>query len=132
MHRDMVWVEKERFRGWACSECAWEFKPLEMPTGNTIAEMKQHYERQRDAEFRSHVCAEHPRPQAEHVNSSMVDSNCHPANEEGLSHIERNACPSSRMRAPTRITLLWRSQPTLDLRHGAPSDLVSLVPTEVA
>jgi len=75
MHRDMVWVEKERFRGWACSECAWEFKPLEMPTGNTIAEMKQHYERQRDAEFRSHVCAEHPRPQAEHVNSSMVDSN---------------------------------------------------------
>ena len=74
MRREMVWTDKERFRGWACSECAWEFKPLGMPTGNTIAEMKQNYERQRDVEFGSHVCAEHPRPQAEHVNSSMVDS----------------------------------------------------------
>ena len=74
MRRDMVWVEKERFRGWACSECAWAFNPSGVPTGNTIAEMKQNYERQRDVEFGSHVCAQHPRPQAEHVSSSMVDS----------------------------------------------------------
>jgi hypothetical protein len=26
--------------GWACSECAWEFKPSGFPAGNTIAEMK--------------------------------------------------------------------------------------------
>jgi len=57
----MVWVQRKRFMGWACSECAWEFNPSGMPAGDTIAEMKDAFERQRDAEFRSHVCAEHPR-----------------------------------------------------------------------
>jgi hypothetical protein len=60
MRREMVRVEKEDFRGWACSECAWKFKPSGVPTGNTIDEMKQEYERQRDKEFASHLCREHP------------------------------------------------------------------------
>jgi hypothetical protein len=47
--------------GWACSRCAWEFNPSGIPAGNTIGEMKLQYERERDKEFESHVCAEHPR-----------------------------------------------------------------------
>jgi hypothetical protein len=59
MRREIIWVEKEDFRGWACSECAWKFNPSGVPTGNSIAEMKQNYERQRDGEFASHLCIEH-------------------------------------------------------------------------
>jgi len=58
---EMVWVQRERFLGWACSECAWEFNPSRIPFGNTLAEIKQRYERQRDKEFASHLCAEHAR-----------------------------------------------------------------------
>jgi hypothetical protein len=32
-----------------------------LPVGNTIAEIKQNYERQPDGEFEAHVCAKHPR-----------------------------------------------------------------------
>ena len=46
--------------GWACSEYAWEFIPSSFPAGNTIAEMKDRYERQRDKEFDSHVCPKYP------------------------------------------------------------------------
>jgi hypothetical protein len=60
MRREIIWVEKEDFQGWACSQCAWKFKPSGVPTGNTIGEMKQNYERQRDGEFASHLCREHP------------------------------------------------------------------------
>jgi hypothetical protein len=70
MRREMVWVERARFRGWVCAECAWEFNPTGVPTGNSIAEMKQNYERQRDAEFGSHVCSKHPRVQK--VNSPTI------------------------------------------------------------
>ena len=58
---EMVWVQRERFMGWACSNCTWEFNPSGIPAGNTLAEIKQHYERERDREFESHVCAEHPK-----------------------------------------------------------------------
>jgi hypothetical protein len=47
--------------GWACSECAWQFNPSGKPAGNTLGEIKQNYERERDKEFESHVCAEHPK-----------------------------------------------------------------------
>jgi Fe-S oxidoreductase len=63
VRREMVWVETEGFRCWACSECAWKFNPSGVPTGDTIDEMKQKYERQRDREFASHLCAGHPRVQ---------------------------------------------------------------------
>jgi hypothetical protein len=41
MRREMVWIEKDDFRGWGCSECEWKFKPSGVPTGKTIDEMKQ-------------------------------------------------------------------------------------------
>jgi hypothetical protein len=39
--RELVWVEIERFHGWACSACAWEFKSLGPLVGNTLEEMKE-------------------------------------------------------------------------------------------
>jgi hypothetical protein len=59
-HPELVWVQRERFTGWACSQCAWEFNPSVIPTGNTLAEIKELYERERDKEFASHVCAKYP------------------------------------------------------------------------
>jgi hypothetical protein len=59
--RTQIWIEGPRFQGSGCSECAWVFKPSGPPTGNSLAEMMDIYERQRDKEFAAHVCAEHPR-----------------------------------------------------------------------
>jgi hypothetical protein len=56
--RKLVWVEIERFHGWACSSCEWEFKSSGPLIGNTLEEMKRNYERRRDEEFNAHVCAE--------------------------------------------------------------------------
>jgi hypothetical protein len=61
MLRKLVWVERQTFQGWACSECAWVFNPVGTPAGKSLDEMKRNYEQQRDKEFASHVCAEHPR-----------------------------------------------------------------------
>jgi hypothetical protein len=61
MRRKLVWVKKENFQGWACSECAWAFNPLGPLVGRTIDEMKMQYEQQRDKEFTAHFCAEYPR-----------------------------------------------------------------------
>jgi hypothetical protein len=61
MRRKLVWAEKPNFQGWTCTECAWAFNPLGPVVGQSIDEMKMHYEQQRDKEFTSHVCAEHPR-----------------------------------------------------------------------
>ncbi|HKN74082.1 MAG TPA: hypothetical protein VJW94_02805 [Candidatus Acidoferrum sp.] len=47
------------FQGWACSQCAWRFDPSDAIDGNTIDEMKLHYERERDRAFASHSCPEH-------------------------------------------------------------------------
>jgi hypothetical protein len=61
MRRKLAWVETQNFQGWICTECAWAFNPLGPVVGESIDEMKTHYEQQRDQEFTSHVCAEHPR-----------------------------------------------------------------------
>jgi hypothetical protein len=61
MRRKLVWVKKETFQGWACSECAWAFNPIGPLVGESIVEMMEHYEQQRDKEFAAHVCSEHPR-----------------------------------------------------------------------
>jgi len=61
MRRELIWVERKNFQGWACNECAWVFKPSGTLTGRSLDEMKENYEQQRDKEFKSHVCAEHPR-----------------------------------------------------------------------
>ncbi len=60
--RTLIWTEEARFQGWRCSECAWAFSPSGQPTGNTLNDMMENYERLRDKEFAAHVCAEHPRP----------------------------------------------------------------------
>jgi hypothetical protein len=57
----MVWVQREHFMGWACSECAWEFIPAVRVAGDSIDEMKQNYERLRDKEFEAHICDRHPK-----------------------------------------------------------------------
>ncbi len=59
--RQIVWIKTARMMAWACSECAWTFNPSGPPNGNSLEEMKENYERQRDKEYASHVCAEHPR-----------------------------------------------------------------------
>jgi rubredoxin len=59
--RQMMWIKTARMMAWACSECAWTFSPSGPPRGNSIDEMKENYERQRDKEYACHVCAEHPR-----------------------------------------------------------------------
>jgi hypothetical protein len=59
--RELVWVEKKNFQGWACSECAWEFSAAGPLIGESLDKMKTHYQEQRDNEFKSHICGEHPR-----------------------------------------------------------------------
>ena len=61
MRRESVWVERPDFWGWGCSKCAWVFKMAGPPVGNSIDEMRRHYEQRCDKDFASHVCAEHPR-----------------------------------------------------------------------
>jgi hypothetical protein len=61
MLRKLIWIEEPRFQGYGCSECAWAFKPSGSPSGDSLDEMKEIYERQCDKEFSIHVCAEHPR-----------------------------------------------------------------------
>jgi len=59
--RKLIWVERQNFQGWACTECAWTFNPLGPLVGGTVDEMKMQYEQQREMEFKAHLCAEHPR-----------------------------------------------------------------------
>jgi hypothetical protein len=61
MQRQMVWIEEARFEGWGCSDCGWLFNPSGAPAGNSLEEMKRNFELQRDKEFQSHLCIEHPR-----------------------------------------------------------------------
>ncbi len=61
MPRKLLWIEKEKFAGWGCSECAWAFNPSGTPTGKSLDEVMQTYKQQRDADFASHLCADHPR-----------------------------------------------------------------------
>ena len=65
MGRELIWVEKERFQGWVCSACGWEFKSSGPLIGNTLDEMKRAYERQHDEAFKAHECAKHPQRRAE-------------------------------------------------------------------
>jgi hypothetical protein len=61
MSRKLVWIEQPRFRGYGCSECGWRFKTSGMPTGRSFDEMMRNFESQRDKEFTSHACADHPK-----------------------------------------------------------------------
>jgi hypothetical protein len=61
MPRKLVSMKGPGFWGWGCSECAWVFNPSGSPIGQTLEEMKRHYEQRRDKDFAAHFCAEHPR-----------------------------------------------------------------------
>jgi hypothetical protein len=61
MRRELVWVERQDFWGWGCSKCAWVFNMAGSPIGDSIDKMRSQYEKQRDKEFTSHVCAQHPK-----------------------------------------------------------------------
>jgi hypothetical protein len=75
MRHKLVWVERPNFLGWACSECAWVFNPSRPLVGNSIEEMKTKFGEERDKEFASHSCAEHPRASKVPIkpNHSRVD-----------------------------------------------------------
>jgi hypothetical protein len=60
MSRKLVWIEHKHFRGFGCSECEWQFEPSGPLSGASFAEMMRNFELQRDKEFTSHVCADHP------------------------------------------------------------------------
>lgn len=62
--RKIISVKSALSDFWACSECAWAFHPSGPPLGKSLDEMMQNFERQRDKEFASHVCAKHPRTKA--------------------------------------------------------------------
>jgi hypothetical protein len=57
----MVWIKTPRMEAWACFACAWAFRPSGPPVGNSLEEMMQNYELQRDNEFKSHDCAQCPK-----------------------------------------------------------------------
>jgi len=59
--RKLEWVERPTFQGWACTECAWVFDSSWPLVGKSIEEMKTNFGQQRDKEFASHVCGQHPR-----------------------------------------------------------------------
>jgi hypothetical protein len=61
MRRNLIWIEDESIQGWGCSDCAWVFNPVGLPTGKSLEEMMRKYEEERDKHFAAHVCAEHPR-----------------------------------------------------------------------
>ncbi len=63
--KTIIWLKSTQFEGWACSDCAWIFNPSGPPVGNSLEDMKQDFERQRDKEFASHFCARHPRTRGE-------------------------------------------------------------------
>ena len=47
----LVWNEKQNFQGFGCSECSWVFNPFGALVGESLDEMKQKYEAQRDKDF---------------------------------------------------------------------------------
>ena len=63
--RKITWVKSAHSELWSCSGCAWAFKPSGPPHGNSLDEMMQNFERQRDQEFAAPVCAQHPPAKAQ-------------------------------------------------------------------
>jgi hypothetical protein len=61
MPRAWVWIKSQNFQGFGCSQCNWVFEASGVLVGESLDEMKQNYEVQRDKEFAAHVCAKHPR-----------------------------------------------------------------------
>jgi hypothetical protein len=68
MPRKLVWIEKQSFQGFGCSECNWMFRPSSALLDESLDRMKEKYAAQRDKEFAAHVCVKRPgaaRPKTE-------------------------------------------------------------------
>ena len=61
MPRELVWIENPNFQGFGCSGCNWVFNASGALVGDSLDEMKQKYEAQRDKEFAAHLCADLPK-----------------------------------------------------------------------
>jgi hypothetical protein len=61
MPRKLVWIESQNIQGFGCPECNCVFKLSGALVGESLDEMMQKYEAQRDKEFAAHVCVKHPR-----------------------------------------------------------------------
>ena len=61
MPRKLVWIKNQNLQGFGCSECNWVFQTSDALLVESLDEMKQKYEAQRDKEFAAHVCVKHPR-----------------------------------------------------------------------
>ena len=59
--RQLIWIDEGGFHGWGCSKCVWVFTSSDTLTGKSFDELTRNFEAQRDKEFASHVCTEHPR-----------------------------------------------------------------------
>jgi hypothetical protein len=59
--RKMIWIRTARIETWGCSQCVWTFNPSDPLRGSSLEEMKENYLSQRQREFASHICAEHPK-----------------------------------------------------------------------
>ena len=71
--RKLIWIAEGGFHGWGCSECVWVFTSSDALTGKSFNELMQNFEAQRDKEFASHFCTEHPRTQER---KTLNNSNC--------------------------------------------------------
>jgi hypothetical protein len=48
MSRKLVWIDQQRFRGFGCSDCGWQFKQSGPLTRTSFDEMLRNFELQRD------------------------------------------------------------------------------------
>jgi len=62
--RKLIFVKTARTESWSCSECGWAFSPSGPPHGDSLEDMMQDFERQREKEFAAHVCVQHPKLKA--------------------------------------------------------------------
>ena len=62
MPRKLVWIEKQDFQGFGCSECNWKFSASGTLAGDSLDEMKRKYAVERDKEFAAHTCVKHTNP----------------------------------------------------------------------
>jgi hypothetical protein len=84
MLRTLKWMESHNFQGFGCSQCKWKFSPSGVPMGQSLDEMKQKYEADRDKEFAAHVCVKDQRSKAKdsigRIGHYGVDRQAKPSN----------------------------------------------------
>jgi hypothetical protein len=73
--RRLVFVKTAQMDVLTCATCAWTFVPSGPPLGESLKEIMSNFERQRDTEFKSHVCAQHPKRLAVRERSSYSYQN---------------------------------------------------------